>query len=289
MSPLTPHAAWLLWLLTVPVVVEVPLDTGHIDVARGRPPVDSGRRTSTQPPPKAETSGREFFASWGYNGDRYANSDIHFSQPSLGNDFTIVNARIRDSKGWTDGLFAHSLTVPQYNVRIGFFFNEKWGVELAHDHIKWIVKEDQTVRRTGTLNGAPVEGDVALTADVLRYQLNNGANPMFFNLIRRWRLTGEPGRTGHLVFLAKAGAGFPNPHTENTVFGVPNDKGFQFVQGWNVDGAAAVRLHLWKPLYFEFEEKLLYASYHGIKIDRGTAKNNVKASEFSFSFGVSFR
>ena len=53
------------------------------------------------------------------------------------------NVRIRDSKGWTDGLFAHSLTVPQYNIRIGFFFNEKWGVELAHDHIKSIVREDQ--------------------------------------------------------------------------------------------------------------------------------------------------
>ena len=278
------HAAWVLWVLTLPGVIKTP-----------GPATDKPRavitRQATAPAPAPQTkkaSGRQYFFSWGYNGDNYTKSDMHFSQPSLGNDFTLHGVQARDSKAWTE-LFQHGLFVPQYNMRLGVFLNEKWGVELAHDHIKWIVKEDQTVRRTGTLNGAPVEGDVALTADVLRYQLNNGANPMFFNLIRRWRLTGEPGRTGHLVFLAKAGAGFPNPHTENTVFGVPNDKGFQFVQGWNVDAAAAVRLHLWKPLYFEFEEKLLYASYHGIKIDRGTAKNNVKASEFSFSFGVSFR
>ena len=57
---------------------------------------------------------------------------MHFSQPSLGNDFTLLNVQIRDSKGWTDGLFAHSLTVPQYNFRFGIFFNEKWGVEVAH-------------------------------------------------------------------------------------------------------------------------------------------------------------
>ena len=86
------------------------------------------------------------------------------------------------------------------------------------DHIKWIVREDQTVRMTGTLNGAPVDTDVALTQDVLRYQLNNGANPVFVNLIRRYRLAGEPGRTGYFAFLAKAGGGFADPaHGEHAV------------------------------------------------------------------------
>jgi len=35
------------------------------------------------------------------------------------------------------------------------------------------------------------------------------------------RLTG---RTGHVSLLAKAGGGFAFPHTENTVFGQPNEK-----------------------------------------------------------------
>ena len=136
----------------------------------------SGDRAA-QPPRRPEPPAASIFFSWGYNGDNYANSDIHFSQPSLGNDFTIVDVQARDSKTWTDSLFAHGLFVPQYNIRIGIFFNEKWGVELALDHVKWIVKDDQAVRMTGTLNGAPVDTDVTLTADVLRYQLNNGANP----------------------------------------------------------------------------------------------------------------
>ena len=114
--------------------------------------------------------------------------------------------RARDSKAWTH-IFRHSLTVPQYNVRFGMFFNERWGVEVAHDHIKWIVRQDQQVRMTGTLNGATVDTQVTLTPDFLRYQLNNGANPLFVNLIRRVRLRGEPGRTGSVSFLAKAGGG----------------------------------------------------------------------------------
>jgi len=241
------------------------------------------------PTTKTATPGREFFISWGYNGDSYTKSDMHFSQPSLGNDFTLASVQARDSKGWTDGLFAHAPTVPQYNFRFGMFFNEKWGVEVALDHIKWIVKEDQVVRMTGTLNGQSVDADVTLTPEVLRYQLNNGANPIFINLLRRARLFREPQRFGHLVFLGKAGGGFAVPHTENHVFDQPNDPGFQPFHGWNLDAAAAARMDLWKGLYFEFEEKLLYAKYYGVNIDQGEARHSVKASEFSWSFGWAFR
>jgi hypothetical protein len=173
-------------------------------------------------------------------------------------------------------------------MRFGVFFNERWGLELAHDHIKWIVRQDQDVRMTGTLNGAPVDAEVTLTPDVLRYQLNNGANPLFFNVIRRVRLAGEPGRTGYVAFLAKAGGGFANPHTENAVFDQPNEKGFQFFHGWNVDAVAAVRLHVFKRLYVEFEEKAVYARYFGVKVDRGTARHGIKANEFTWNFGMAF-
>jgi hypothetical protein len=281
---LTHGAAWLIWIGT--------LTGAAIDPAASFEPVptvivrEEAAPAQTGAAPGA--GGREFFVSWGYNGASYTKSDIHISQPSLGNDFTLAGVRARDSKAWTN-LFDHALTVPQYNVRFGLFFSDKWGVEVALDHIKWIVRQDQQVRMTGTLDGEPVDTEVTLTPDVLQYQLNNGANPIFVNLIRRVRLAGEPGRTGSVFFLAKAGGGFAMPHTENTLFGQPNDKGFQFFQGWDVDAVAAVRVHLWRPLYFEFEEKLLYARYFGVKVDQGTARHSVKASEFTFSFGLAFR
>ena len=83
------------------------------------------------------------------------------------------------------------------------------------------------------------------------------------------------------------GSRVPTPRT--LLFGEPNDKGFQFFQGWNVDAVAAVRLHFCKRLYFEFEEKLVYARYFGVNIDRGTARHSVKANEFTLNFGVAFR
>jgi hypothetical protein len=275
-------ACCVLWFLTLPGVSRAPVAIP--DVRQVAAPAQTA---PAQPPLEpVEKPGREYFFSWGYNGDSYAKSDMHFEQPSLGNDFMLHGVQARDSKGWTDGLFSHSLTVPQYNVRFGLFFNEKWGLEVAMDHVKWIVEENQQVRMSGTLNGAPADAQVVLTPEVLKYQLNNGANPIFVNLIRRYRLLGTPRRTGYLTFMAKAGGGFAIPHTENTLFGQPNEKGFQFLQGWNVDVAAAVRAHLWKIIYVEFEDKLIYARYFGVNVDQGKAGHSLKANEFSFHFGV---
>jgi len=247
--------------------------------ATAPPPAQSGASAPTH---------REYFVSWGYNGDTYSKSDIHIRQPSLGNDFILAQVQARDSKAWTE-LFSHSLFVPQYNLRFGMFFNERWGLEVALDHMKWIVRQDQQVRMIGQLNGASTDQRITLTPDVLKYQLNNGANPIFFNLVRRVRLRGESGRTGSVFFLAKGGGGFAVPHTENVLFGQPNEKGFQAFHGWDLDAAAAIRVHMLKRLYFEFEEKALYARYFGVKVDRGTADHSLKASEFNFNFGVSFR
>lgn len=279
------HTAALLWLLTQSHLAPTPANPFD-----SRPQAGSVRQAeaSAQGGVRAAEPGREFFVSWGYNGNRYTRSDLHISQPSLGSDFTFVGVRARDSKGWTDLLKHPDPTVPQYNVRAGVFFNEKWGLEVAFDHVKWIVRQDQTVRMTGTLNGATVDTQVTLAPDVLMYQLNNGANPIFLNLVRRVRLRGEPGRTGSIFLLAKAGGGFAIPHTENVLFGEPNGKGFQPFHGWNLDAGVAVRVHLLKRLYGELEEKAVYARYFGVKVDRGTARHSVKASEFTFNVGVTF-
>jgi len=283
MPSLTFGAAWLLWVLAQPNLVRtlpVPVDTL-------RPAVEQAAMAAPRRRPAAK-SGREMFFSWGYNGDHYAKSDLHIEQPALGNDFTLVGVKARDSKPWGN-ILGHSLFVPQYNVRAGVFFNERWGLELALDHMKWIVRQDQSVAIAGALPRRSAQGPVTLTADFLRYQLNNGANPVFINVIRRVWLSDEPKRTGSVSIMTKAGGGLAMPHTENTLFGEPNEKGFQFFHGWNVDAGAAVRVNVFRRVYVEVEDKLVYVRYFGIKVDRGTAGHSVKANEFVVNVGVAFR
>jgi hypothetical protein len=122
---------------------------------------------------------------------------------------------------------------------------------------------------------------------VLTYKLNNGANFALFNVVKRFRILREPRQTGSMSVLAKAGIGFVAPHTENSLFGVSNEKGFQF-SGPDLGVELAVRLHLFRAFYTEFCEKGVYARYREININRGHAEQELWAHVTSLSFGVSF-
>ena len=90
MSSLTCSGAWLLWILTQPNLTQPDLLKA---IAAGVERPHAGIVRQAAGPPKSGTAakrGREFFVSWGYNGDSYTKSDLHITQPSLGNDFTLV-------------------------------------------------------------------------------------------------------------------------------------------------------------------------------------------------------
>src|ERR1035437_344580 len=80
-----------------------------------------------------------FYFSWGYNKEWYANNDISITQPALNNNYAFVKAKGIDKPGWTTGIFNKALTIPQYNYRLGYRINDKWGVELNFDHTKFQV------------------------------------------------------------------------------------------------------------------------------------------------------
>src|SRR6187402_1848034 len=68
---------------------------------------------------------KEVYFSWGYNTEWYTKSNVHISQPSLGNDYTFKSIKGHDHRGWDEGLFQKALTIPQYNYRLGFVLNEE--------------------------------------------------------------------------------------------------------------------------------------------------------------------
>ena len=69
----------------------------------------------------------KWYFSWGYSRQQYAPSDIHVSQPSLDNDFTLHQVKASDYPGTVgdavNSLFKLDFTSPQENVRIGYFLN----------------------------------------------------------------------------------------------------------------------------------------------------------------------
>jgi hypothetical protein len=231
----------------------------------------------------------EFYFSWGYNTEWYTRSNVRVVQPELGNDYTFKHIRGHDNKGWSEGIFDRALTIPQYNYRIGYFFNKEKGLafEINFDHTKFIFSE-QDANIKGTLSGKQVDTTVRFNeANGFYYYLNNGANFLLFNIVKRWKMYVLPNEKIKIDILGKAGIGPVIPHVENSFFGKQNDPHFQ-LGGWNIGVEGAVRATFFKTFYLEFSNKIDYARYSHLRIYKGLAKQAFGTYELIGSLGLTF-
>ncbi|MEN9685823.1 MAG: hypothetical protein RLZZ28_1609 [Bacteroidota bacterium] len=229
----------------------------------------------------------EFYFSWGYNKEWYTNSHVKISQPSLNNQYTLNNVISHDHPGWDEGLLSIPLSIPQYNYRLGYFFNREKGLalEINFDHTKHLIQDGQDVKLTGTLNGRQVDSTIRFSeANGFYYYLNNGANFLLFNLVKRWNWNKSKSGKFKLDALAKAGIGPVIPHVQNSFFGKANDPGFQ-IGGWNMGVEAGLRATFYKSVFLEFTNKLDYARYSNLQIYQGTARQAFGTYELILSLG----
>lgn len=230
----------------------------------------------------------ELYFSWGYNTEWYTKSDVHINQPSLGNDYTLNSVKGNDRRGWDNNLLQKAITIPQYSYRLGYFFNPEkgWGVEINFDHTKFIITDEQDISLTGKLNNRNVDTSIRFSArNGFFYYLNNGANFLLFNVVKRYRIFESSHGNFKLDFLGKAGAGPVIPHVENSFFGNKNKPHFQ-LGGWNVGAEATLKATLFKYGFIEYANKLDYARYSNLKIYEGAVKHAFGTYEMILNIGV---
>ena len=263
-----------------------------------------------QPQPQPRTPGNafvsffrdaEWYFSWGYNKEFWANSDIHVSQPALGNDFTIHNVQAQDDLQQLGDIFTTDLFGPQYNFRIGRFITDSFGVEFNFDHTKYTTIVGQTANVTGVIGGAPVNGPYQLTSSFFSEVLHNGANHVMLNAVYRYPLIGKINQTSSLAFIAKTGAGIMLPHTTDTILGNMNNvgdktlsnaigftNGWWQLNGWTAGTELGFRYVVWKPIYFEFTDKIAYSYLADLPAYMGTLQQSLWMNEIIVSVGFTY-
>jgi hypothetical protein len=243
-----------------------------------------------------KTRKRELYFSWGYNTEWYTHSNVRIKQPDLGNDFVFKHISGHDHRGWDEQLFTKALTIPQYNYRIGYIFNKKkgLGVEINFDHTKFIFADNQWVHVKGTVSHKSYDGEVLFSnsgggADSSSYYyLNNGANFLLFNIVKRWSLLENRKQTIRVEGFGKAGIGPVIPHVENKFFDQPENKPHFQLGGWNIGAEGAIRATFFHYVYLEYTNKLDYARYSGLRIYKGTARQAFGTYEMILNLGLSF-
>ncbi len=248
-----------------------------------------------------------WYFSWGYSRQQYAPSDIHVSQPTLGNDFTLRQVAGSDFPAnfqeTVESITSLEFTNPQENIRIGLDANKTFAIEFSLDHSKYNTNPNQTVAVAGTIANVnqPISGSMVLTPDNFNYNLHNGLNHLMVNAVWLHHLYGPEKQPGELQLISRVGAGILLPHADNVIFGNPNQVGpknhnvcctgkkdWWQINGWTTGVEIGVRYAVHRSVYLELTSKLAYGELRGVPVYQGTADQSIWMSEQVLSLGFHF-
>ncbi len=228
-----------------------------------------------------------FYITWGYNLDWFSKSNLHFKGDDFGGyDFTLYKAKAHDNPGL--GYILNSdISIPQYVYRVGYYFNNKnlMGVEIAFDHTKYIMTQNQKVRVKGTIQGEVIDKDTIVGRDFLMFEHTNGANFLMANFIKRYCLYTTENLKHRLQLVMKAGAGIVIPKTDVTLFGQSLDNRFH-VAGYVAGLDVGLRYDLFRYFFIETSLKGVFANYTNVlTVGDGRAHHHFFAGEYIFAAG----
>ena len=188
-----------------------------------------------------------FYVIWGYNRTWFGKTDSTFITPE--GEFTIHDSVGKDRPSPFDPKVYFNpirLSIPQYNLTIGYWIKDRLGVELGQDHMKWVFDNRRTYEIRGEFsptlyvpNPNPQYGWDAVmpvTFDQIKatgnarwitFEHTNGYNYVFAGLVYRQPLYHGPKNRIGLDAKVGAGAGVLIPQT--SVY-------MQRDQAWNWEG-----------------------------------------------------
>lgn len=220
----------------------------------------------TTNPYTANNKGK-IFIYWGGNRGFYSKSDIHFKGDDF--DFTVNDATAHDKpKGWhIDYINPTKMTIPQTNLRVGYFITDNYSVSIGVDHMKYVMTQNQQSTVTGTYPNQGTYGEVLqngktkLTEDFLMFEHTDGLNYVNAEIARHKDFSKYLGiiNTDKIQFngLVGVGAGVLYPKTNATVLGRERYDDFK-VAGWGVSAKAGVNATFLKHFFIQYEWKFGY-------------------------------
>lgn len=232
----------------------------------------------------------KFFVSWGGNRDNFSKSDIRFK--GEGYDFTLYDVVANDKpKGWhIDYINPARMTIPQTNLRIGYFLNDHYSITIGVDHMKYVLVQNKTVTYSGNYPDAgtygenPTNNQLTLTEDFLTFEHTDGLNYVHTEVSRFDDISTLIGLSNTDKFQLNVtegiGAGLLFPKTNAKLLG--NDRYDDYhVSGYGVSAKIGLNFTFFKHFYIQTELKGGYIDMPDIKT---TAKDSDSASQNFFFF-----
>ncbi len=196
------------------------------------------------------------FMNWGYNRAQYTVSNIHFEGP--GYDFILHDVAADDQpKPFSFAVYLdpRDMSLPQYNYRAGWFLNDRWSLSLGMDHMKYVVRQYQDVRITGTISpdrsqqyAGSEEHQVTLTEDFLVYEHTDGLNLVSVDADHYDRMWDSPSGRHALFFTEGAFIGPVIPRSDVRLFGEGLNNKFH-IAGYGAGARIGLCAVFWNRLF----------------------------------------
>ncbi|PWB20701.1 hypothetical protein [Flavobacterium sp. HTF] len=252
----------------------------------------------------------KFFVSWGGNRESYSKSDVTFKGKDY--NFRVDNMAAHDKpKGWhVDYVNPANMTIPQTNLRLGYFFSDHYSVTIGVDHMKYVMTQNQIANVTGNINlpadqpgsiyngvynntpvdmsqGGAQEGGLPKGnpgVPFLIYEHTDGLNYVNTEVAR----FDDISKLFHLPNIDKVqinlteglGAGLLYPKTNTTLLGKERHDDFH-VSGYGVSAKAGLNITFFKHFYIQGELK---GGYIDMKDIRTTTSSDDTASQHFYYF-----
>lgn len=228
----------------------------------------------------------QLYLYWGWNWDWYSKSNIHFQGSDY--DFTLDKVAAKDKQSKFDADYyinPANVTIPQYNIRIGYFIKNNYNISFGIDHMKYVVVQGQAVEisgnieNTGTKNDRSYsDDDIVITRDFLQFEHTDGLNYADIEL-RRFDELFTLNKVS-LNITEGFGAGILYPRTSTVLFN--NEVHDEFhLSGFGISGVVGINITFFKYFFIQTEFKGGYINMPDIEI---SSSNSEKASQSFFFY-----
>ncbi|MCR8666468.1 hypothetical protein NO995_02160 [Aestuariibaculum sp. M13] len=229
----------------------------------------------------------KFFISWGGNRERYSKSDITFKGEDY--NFTINNATAHDKpKGWhIDYINPTRITIPQTNVKVGYFISDKYTVSLGIDHMKYVMDRNESRRLDGYIdlpesepgsiyNGNYNNDAFLVSEDFLKFEHTNGLNYVYAEIARFDDISSIFGINNtdkfQINFTEGLAAGALVPKTNTTL--LQKDRYDEFhLSGYGISATAGLNLLFFKHFFIQTDLRGGYINMPDIRTTSNTAES----------------
>ena len=215
-----------------------------------------------------------FYAYWGWNRGWYTKSDIRIYGSD--HDFTLYDVQAKDLQSdfrFKTYFFVNRLTIPQTNVKAGYFLTDRYSVAFGFDHMKYKVVQNQSVIMDGYIdrvfshyNGEYSNEEIRIAEDFLRYNHTDGLNYVFGECNRHDQWWQSPGGKMKLRTEAGLGVALLRPRTDVAFLNYQGPNVYHNA-GYGVHGKLGINLVLWKHFSVLSEVKAGFINMQNIRAE----------------------